>query len=64
MPLAENIGWTGRRRRYVSGGIGLAVGVGLAAALVVLGAPVGARFLVFVPFVLGALGVFQAQGGT
>jgi hypothetical protein len=64
MRLAENIGWTGRRRRYVSGGIALGIGVALAVALVARGAPLGARFLVFIPFAFGALGVLQAYGHT
>jgi hypothetical protein len=48
MPVASNIGAIGRRRRYI-----------------VLGrAPLGSRFLVFVPFALGALGILQARGQT
>jgi hypothetical protein len=64
MPLASNIGSAGRRRRYLLGAAALAVGVGLAAALVLGGAPLGARFLVFLPFAFGALGVLQARGHT
>lgn len=64
MPLATNIGWSGRRRRYVIGAVVLAVGLALAAGLVLGGAPLGARFLVFVPFSLGALGLLQAHGHT
>jgi hypothetical protein len=64
MALAANLVRAGRQRRYVLGGIGLAAGAALAAALVLSGAPLGARFLVFVPFVFGALGVFQAHAGT
>lgn len=64
MPLATNIGWSGRRRRYIIGAVALAVGLALAAGLVVGGAPLGARFLVFLPFAVGALGFLQAQGHT
>jgi hypothetical protein len=64
MPLASNIGWSGRRRRYILAGSGLALGLVLAAALVLGGAPQGARFLVFLPFAFGALGILQARGHT
>jgi hypothetical protein len=64
MPLASNIGPGGRRRRSILGAAALALGVALAAALVLGGAPLGARLLVFVPFALGALGLLQAQGQT
>jgi hypothetical protein len=64
MALASNIGPGGRRRRYVLGTLALALGIGLAIALVVGGAPLGARWLVFLPFALGALGVLQAYAGT
>ena len=62
MALATNIGSSGRRRRYLLGAGGLSVGLGLAAALVLSGAPLGARFLGFLPFAFGALGIFQARG--
>ena len=64
MPLATNIGWTGRRRRYLMGAAALALGLALAAALVAGPAPLGARFLVFVPFAFGALGILQAHQHT
>jgi hypothetical protein len=64
MPLATNIGWSGRRRRYVIGAVAVAAGLALAASLVLGGAPLGARFLVFAPFALGALGLLQAHGHT
>jgi hypothetical protein len=64
MSLATNIGWSGRRRRYIIGTVALAVGLALAAGLVLGGAPLGARFLVFLPFAVGALGLLQAQGHT
>ena len=64
MPAACNIGSTGQHRRYLIGGVALLVGVVLAAALLLAGAPQGARFLVFVPFAVGALGSLQARGQT
>jgi len=64
MPVASNIGAFGRRRRYIVGAVGLVAGVALAAALVLGRAPLGSRFLVFVPFALGALGILQARGQT
>jgi hypothetical protein len=64
MPAACNIGSNGQQRRYIIGAVALLVGVALAAALVLTGAPQGARLLVFLPFGLGALGVLQARGQT
>lgn len=64
MPAACNIGASGQRRRYLIGGVALLIGVLLAAALVLGDAPQGARFLVFLPFAVGALGIFQARGQT
>lgn len=64
MPVATNIGAGGRRRRYILGAAALGLGVALAAALVLGGAPLGARLLVFLPFAFGALGVLQARGHT
>ena len=61
---ACNIGSSGQHRRYIVGGTALLVGVALAAALVLGGAPLGARFLVFLPFAVGALGILQARGQT
>ena len=46
------------------GGVALLAGIVLAAVLIISGAPQGARLLVFVPFALGALGIFQARGQT
>ena len=64
MPVACNIGSSGQHRRYLIGGVALLVGVVLAAALVVGDAPQGARFVVFLPFAVGALGILQARGQT
>jgi hypothetical protein len=64
MPAATNIGWSGRRRRYIMGAVALAIGLALAAALVLGGAPLGARVVVVLPFAFGALGILQAHGHT
>jgi hypothetical protein len=64
MPAACNIGSNGQQRRYIIGAVALLVGVALAAALVLIGAPQGTRLLVFLPFALGALGILQARGQT
>ena len=64
MAAACNIGWSGRQRRYIIGAVALLVGVALAATLVLTGAPQGTRVLVFLPFAVGALGIFQARGQT
>jgi len=64
MPAACNIGASGQHRRYIIGGVALVVGVALATALVLGGAPQGARLLVFIPFAIAALGILQARGQT
>lgn len=64
MPAACNIGVSGQHRRYIIGGVAVLVGVALAAALVLTGAPQGSRLLVFLPFAIGALGILQARGQT
>jgi hypothetical protein len=64
VPAACNIGSSGQQRRYIIGGVAFLVGIALAAALMLGGAPQGARFLVFLPFAVGALGILQARGQT
>jgi hypothetical protein len=64
MPAASNIGSNGQQRRYIIGAVALLLGVALAAALVLTGAPQGTRLLVFLPFALGTLGILQARGQT
>ena len=64
MRAASNIEAGGRRRRYALGAVALAVGIALAAGLVLREAPLGARFLVFLPFAAGALGILQASCHT
>jgi hypothetical protein len=60
----ENIGPQGRRRRVLSGAVMLGIGAVVLAALVLTGGDRGWRAVLFVPFWAGALGVFQARGGT
>jgi hypothetical protein len=59
-----NIGAIGRRRRYVIGGVALAVALALAGGFALGGVPRGARLVLFLPFFLAALGFLQAHGGT
>ena len=59
-----NIGPRGRRQRMMSGVVGLVVGVGGAVALVLLDTARPWRLAVFVPFLAGAVGVFQARAKT
>src|SRR5881296_40383 len=64
LPLVTNLGSRGRRRRYLMGAAGLALTLLLAAGLVLIGAPRGARLVLFLPVFVAALGFFQARGGT
>ncbi|HYP54611.1 MAG TPA: hypothetical protein VEQ42_13760 [Pyrinomonadaceae bacterium] len=65
MATAEsNIGPRERRKRRLMGIAALAAGAGLAFVLVAFGAPRLARLLLFVPFWLAGLGLFQAKEAT
>jgi hypothetical protein len=59
-----NIGPNERRRRLTWGALALGASVLLAAALVVGGADRRWRLIVFLPFWIGGLGVFQAEEKT
>jgi len=61
---AENIGPRERRKRGMTGGLGLLVGLAAFAALLALGASRIWRLGLFLPFWFGALGWFQAQSHT
>ena len=61
---AENIGPRERRKRAMTGVLGLFVGLAAFVALLVLGVPRVWRLGLFLPFWFGALGWFQAQGRT
>jgi len=63
-PRAINIGHGERRKRFGAGVVGFAVGVVLAAVLIVMHAPALWRLLLFFPFLFGALGVFQSRDKT
>jgi len=61
---AINIGPRERWRRLVTGVLMLAVGTGITAALILTGLDRWWRIGLFVPFWMGALGVFQARDQT
>jgi len=62
--IARNIGSTGRRQRLIGGAVLVALGLALAAALLLLGADRGLRLAVFVPFLAGTIGLLQARDHT
>lgn len=59
-----NIGPRGRRQRMAFGIVAIAIGVGLAVSFVALGVARPWRLALFLPFVAGAVGVFQARAST
>ena len=59
-----NIGTGERRKRLVFGVVGSGVGVVIAALLLVIHAPLVWRLPLFLPFYVGALGIFQARDKT
>jgi hypothetical protein len=59
-----NIGPRGRQRRFRRGLVWMGVGAGAGAALALAGAPRWLRLASFGPFLLGAIGVFQAYEQT
>ena len=59
-----NIGTAGRRMRLVFGVVTLVGAVGLWIGLVHYGADRWWRLAVFLPLLLGGIGVFQARGRT
>jgi hypothetical protein len=59
-----NIGPKERHKRLVFGVVFLAVGIATAATLVVVDVPRPWRLAVFLPFSMGAVGVFQAREKT
>ncbi len=61
---AINIGPRERWRRLATGVLMLAVGTGITAALILTGLDRWWRIGLFVPFWMGALGVFQARDQT
>ena len=62
--MIPNIGPRERARRLRLGGVAFGVGVVLAAVLVGVGAPREWRVTLFAPFLVAALGVFQARDKT
>lgn len=65
-PLAcvPNLGPRAQRKRLVFGIAALGASVVIAPILVLAHVPLAWRLLLFVPFYLGALGVFQARDKT
>jgi hypothetical protein len=61
---AVNIGPKERRKRLVAGATMCAVGAGIAAALIVFHQDRSWRIFLFIPFWVGALGLFQARERT
>jgi hypothetical protein len=60
-PGACNIGPAEIARRRRTGWVGLAVAAVLAAALLIVDAPIAARWLVALPLAVGAIGFLQAH---
>lgn len=63
-PAINNIGPSGRRRRYLMAGALLLVGAGITAVMVVAGIPRGYRFALALPFAVASLALFQARAHT
>lgn len=63
-PAINNIGPSGRRRRYLMAGALLLVGTALAVVMVVAGIPRGYRLALALPFALASLALFQARAHT
>jgi hypothetical protein len=59
-----NIGASERRKRLTFGIVASGVGVVIAVLLVVVHAPLVWRLPLFLPFYVGALGIFQARDKT
>ncbi len=60
----SNIGPRQQRRRLVFGLIAFAVGIAMAALLILSGVAVGWRIFLFVPFASAGIGYFQARDKT
>ena len=63
-PAINNIGPSGRRRRYLMAGALLVVGLGITVVMVVAGIPRGYRLAVALPFAFASLALFQARSHT
>jgi hypothetical protein len=67
MAVAEcvpNIGPQGRRQRLIFGVVALVLGVGAAVGLAAAGIDRSWRVALFLPFVAGGFGIFQALART
>ncbi|PYM23892.1 MAG: hypothetical protein DMD78_10640 [Candidatus Rokuibacteriota bacterium] len=62
--IARNLGVSGRRQRLLMGVAFMAIAVVGAALLVASGLPRGARVALFLPFYVGAVGLWQYRDHT
>jgi hypothetical protein len=62
--IARNILPAGRRQRLIGGAVILGLGILAALALVLFGADRGLRVVLFLPFMMGAVGLLQARDHT
>jgi len=62
--IARNLGVSGRRQRLLMGVVFTAIAVGGAALMIAIGLPRGARVALFLPFYLGAVGLWQYRDHT
>jgi hypothetical protein len=62
--IARNLGVSGRRQRLLMGVVFMGIAVIGAALLIAAGLPRGARVLLFIPFYLGAVGLWQYRDHT
>ncbi len=63
-PAVNNIGPSGRRRRYLMAGALLVVGAGITVVMVVAGISRGYRLAAALPFAFASLAFFQARAHT
>jgi uncharacterized membrane protein len=59
-----NIGPRQRQQRIIGGVVGLTLAVGVTALLLVIGVARPVRLVVFLPFLMGTIGLFQAREKT
>lgn len=63
-PTIDNIGPSGRRRRYLMAGALFVVGAGITAVMAVAGIERGYRLAAALPFAFASLAFFQARAHT
>jgi hypothetical protein len=62
--IARNLGVSGRRQRLLMGVVFMGIAVIGAALVIAAGLPRGTRVLLFIPFYLGAVGLWQYRDHT